>query len=168
MNIFAIDQDPLKAATHLHDKLVVKMTLESAQLLSTAIWSQGVVDSNLYKPTHVNHPSNIWVRASFSNYLWLLEHFLSLCKEYTYRYRRVHACEQMYSTFYRYIDLFPYEGLTPFALAMPDKYKQLNAIQSYRNYYIGEKIINKTWTRRAIYELDSWLSFNLNINQFKC
>ncbi len=60
MNIFFIDKDPVKAAYQQTDKLVVKMTLETAQLLSTARRYFGDTSSCLYKSTHINHPSNIW------------------------------------------------------------------------------------------------------------
>ena len=42
MNIFALDPCPVKSAQYLDDKRVIKMILESAQLISTAIRGTGV------------------------------------------------------------------------------------------------------------------------------
>jgi hypothetical protein len=89
MNIFYIHENPTISAKAMSNKHVVKMILESAQLLSTA---HHILDkstsSELYKPTHKNHPSAIWVRQSYKNYQWLYNHFISLCEEYTKRYNK--------------------------------------------------------------------------------
>jgi len=122
MNIFYIDKDPVQAAQWMVDKHVVKMILESAQLLSTAHriidgketviekYVNGSVPARyrkakrwllsdarepvLYSATHVNHPSAVWCRQSVENYTWLVEHFFALCEEYTHRYGKKHKCSQ--------------------------------------------------------------------------
>ena len=92
MNIFVTDICPKQSAINLCDKHVVKMTLESAQMLCTA---QHLMASNpsdlLYKPTHENHPCNVWTRLSSCNYHWLFKHFQHLATEYTFRFGKVHA-----------------------------------------------------------------------------
>jgi hypothetical protein len=80
MNIFAIDDRPKKAAMHVNNQHAVKMPLESAQLLSTTRRYFGDKNPRLYKSTHVNHPSNVWVRESLANYIWLCHHFKALCE----------------------------------------------------------------------------------------
>jgi hypothetical protein len=46
-------------------------------------------------------------------------------------------------------DKFLKEGLTQFALPMPDKYKTADPIESYRNYYMSEdKQRFVTWHKR--------------------
>ena len=73
------------------DKHVVKMMCEYAQLMSTA---HRVLDGDsdvLYKASHVNHPSNLWVRASIHHYIWLYRMWAALSDEYTKRYGKVHA-----------------------------------------------------------------------------
>ena len=65
MNIFVLDNDPFKAAEYQCDKHVVKMVLETAQLLCSAH------ETAPYKRTHYNHPCAIWTRSSLSNYMWL-------------------------------------------------------------------------------------------------
>ena len=94
MNIFYVYPDPADAAICLPDKLVVKMPLESAQMLSTAhrvLNGDDWCDFNgIYKTAHINHPCSIWARESLQNYTWLYYHFYALCQEYTNRYDRQH------------------------------------------------------------------------------
>jgi hypothetical protein len=92
MNIFATHPDPKTCAVELDNKRVVKMVLETCQLLSTAMNLTGGLGP--YKSTHQNHPCSIWVRASKANYQWTLDHFISLLMEYTLRYGKIHKCEQ--------------------------------------------------------------------------
>ena len=80
MNIFYLDRDPHEAARLQCDKHVVKMILETAQLLSTA---HNELDGGqiAYKTTHKNHPSAVWARKSLDNYLWLYRHLEGLGSE---------------------------------------------------------------------------------------
>lgn len=86
MNIFLLDYDVKKCAQSHVDKHVVKMILETAQLLCGAHHVIGTTDNIPYKLSHKNHPCSIWVRESLTNYLYLCELGLELCYEYTYRY----------------------------------------------------------------------------------
>ena len=99
MNIFYLDRDPKIAAQLACDKHVVKMILESAQMLCTA---HRVLDGDepadhggMYKMVHKNHPSTIWTRTSEMNYQWHWRYFDSLLKEYTHRYGKHHATERL-------------------------------------------------------------------------
>ena len=94
MNIFATFQCPIQSAKYLDDKRVIKMILESAQLLSTAIFLNAS-NENPYKPTHRKHPCTIWSAKSRSNYEWLLEHFIALSNEYHIRYNKKHKCLEL-------------------------------------------------------------------------
>ena len=148
MNIFVLNQDPIKAADMQHNKHVVKMVLESTQMLCGAF----DIESNPpYKRTHYNHPCSIWARTSKENYEWLLIHALALANEYTRRYNRIHASEKVidwcWNNYEELID-FPKVGLTRHALAMPDEYKTTNTVDSYIKYYISEKLKNAKWTNR--------------------
>ena len=167
MNIFAIDSDPLIAVRSLHNKHIVKMILESAQMLSTVRQSYKIKDPWTLKPTHQKHPSTLWTGESLENYYWLVKHFKAMCEEYTYRYYKVHKLHNMLLVFTERTECIPSLGLTPFALAMPDIYKVEDPIQSYRNYYIGEKIQGNYWTNRSASELPDWLIEHLNPFQFK-
>lgn len=139
MNIFVLDKDPKKAARMQADKHCVKMVLESAQLLSSAHWMTG--GEAHYRLTHKNHPCSKWVRESMNNYLWLCQHALELCNEYTRRYGRTHKSEPIIIDMCMNPPNFLEEkGLTEFPLAMPDDVKTPgDPVKSYRDYYMKYK-----------------------------
>jgi hypothetical protein len=183
VNIFYLDHDVRKCAEMHNDKHVVKMILEYAQLLSTAhrvldgveliglsdsgrkkkFWTLGDSrDYTLYKATHINHPSAVWVRKSAQNYMWLAEMLEVLCGEYTYRYGKVHKVERdglmqlLKNEFPKNLPIAPFTEPTP---AMPDDVKVSgDSIKSYRNYYINNKTHLANWKKRQVPE---W--FNANV-----
>jgi hypothetical protein len=174
VNIFYLDHDVRKCAEMHNDKHVVKMILEYAQLLSTAhrvldgveliglsdsgrkkkFWTLGDSrDYTLYKATHINHPSAVWVRKSAQNYMWLAEMLEVLCGEYTYRYGKVHKVERdglmqlLKNEFPKNLPIAPFTEPTP---AMPDDVKVSgDSIKSYRNYYINNKAHLANWKKRT-------------------
>jgi hypothetical protein len=91
MNIFATSPNPLDCAIALDDKRLIKMILETAQLLSTAIHQYDPDNPALYKPTHTNHPCAVWVREDKRNFQWTIRHFAYLSEEYTARFGKTHA-----------------------------------------------------------------------------
>ena len=124
MNIFVLHGSPITSAHHMCDKHIVKMPVETAQMLSTihrvldgeeyvgysktgrrikrwTHWLDGGLDGDmpdrkfLYHATMVNHPCTIWARETLGNYLWLVYHGLELCREYTRRYDRRHASQSI-------------------------------------------------------------------------
>ena len=169
MNIFYISKDPVQAAQWMVDKHVVKMILESAQLLSTAhrvLDGKEYIDSSsgrrikrwklfddrepvLYKATHINHPSAVWCRASVSNYIWLSDHLYALLNEYTYRYGKVHKCSELaYPLQSPPLNLKKWDE-TPMLCAMDDKYIiSKDPVENYRNYYKAGKVALHKWTKR--------------------
>ena len=170
MNIFYLHNDP-KICAEMHvDKHVVKMILEYAQLLSTAhrildgtestvlsdsgrkkkVWKlPDHRDSVLYSCTHANHPSAIWVRQSKANYDWLFKLFVALMDEYTYRYGKIHASQRLYDGLMIAPKNIPAGKFTEPTPAMPDLYKvQGDSIQSYKNYYLGDKQRMFSWKNR--------------------
>lgn len=145
MNIFILDCNPVLAAQMQCDKHVVKMALESAQLLCNC-HAQELVP---YKHTHYNHPSSIWARASTSDYMWLLRHGIALCEEYEYRFSKEHACKQIMLSLPEF--KCPNTRLFPFALAMPDVFKSSTAVKSYRKYYKHKpETIDFRYTKRDV------------------
>lgn len=154
MNIFYLHTDPVKCAEYHCDKHVVKMILESAQLLSNAhhMLDGEQVIIPIYKLTHKNHPSAIWVRSSSSNYGWLWQLLANLCKEYTYRYVKTHKVERegLLTTLYTQPKNIPNIPFSPPPPAMPDEYKVTDSVQSYKNYYIGAKKSFARWTNRPV------------------
>lgn len=110
MNIFHISECPIQSAQWQHDRHVVKMILESSQMLSTACYHEpfaAVYESctlpnkpPLYKVNHLNHPSTQWVREHPANFVWLTIHLHSLLTEYGKRFPgRTHKCHQMFYMF---------------------------------------------------------------------
>ena len=93
MNIFVTNSDYLLSACALDDKRVIKMILESTQMLCTATNEAGC--ETPYKSSHKNHPCSVWVRQNKSNFTWLLRHAFSLCSQYTFRYGKTHKCNSI-------------------------------------------------------------------------
>jgi hypothetical protein len=177
MNIFRLDDNPVTSAQLMCDKHVVKMIIEYAQLMSTAHrmldgteyydktkngrkikrWrlEPTAQEELLYKASHVNHPSAIWVRENSENYRWLYKHFRALCEEYTHRYGKTHLTEQKLKGQLWFapknIDQTKYESVLP--QCMPDECKRDNVVDGYRNYYVKEKRSFAKWTKR---ETPSW------------
>ena len=179
MNIFALSSDPFESAQMMCDKHVVKMIIETAQLLSTAhrvldgeqytdktsngrsiqrwrLTDAYDMENSLYKATHINHPSAVWTRESSTNYAWLFSHFEGLCDEYTERYSKIHLTDdKLRSILYKIPINIPFGILTSMPQAMPDKYKSTYYVDAYRRYYVGEKSSFARWTKRSIPE---WFS----------
>jgi hypothetical protein len=149
MNIFYLHKDPVIAAKVQYNKHVVKMILESAQMLCTAHHHYDENTDVPYKKAHYNHPSTIWTRESDEHYMWLFDHMVALGKEYTKRYGKVHlSINKCFLPLYRLPVGIPSNGFTQPPQAMPDEYKNDCSIEAYWNYYIGEKhtVANKNET----------------------
>ncbi|AAX84883.1 possible DNA binding protein [Xanthomonas phage Xp15] len=164
MNIFILDYNPVVAAQMLCDKHVVKMALESAQMLSSALSLCGVQgiqydasdwrddwDSperaesiRAYRPTHRNHPCTKWAMR-VRNYQWLREHAEAICHEHTYRYGTVTQTSRVIEQLPKFPQV---SGPLKFALAMDDVYKQIDPVKAYQAYYRGEKSRIAVWTKR--------------------
>ena len=121
MNIFATDYNPVQCALWLDDKRVVKMCLETAQMLSTGVHVHGGDTSGIYKPTHVNHPSNVWARETQGNYEWLCKHGIALCQVYKAVYYKEHKCLPIINRCLKLITYIPKGGLTEFANCAANK-----------------------------------------------
>ena len=171
MNIFYLHEDPIQNIKWHVDKHVVKMATEYAQLLSTA---HRVIDGELYegrtknnhrikrwklpdnredilyKASHVNHPCNVWVRESKSNYRLMYQIYMACLAEYTYRYGKIHGASKPSISLLRAPDNIKDIGLTELPQAMPKYCKVIgNPIQAYKNYYINEKNGFANWKNRT-------------------
>lgn len=162
-----LDYDPRQSARFHNDKHVVKMILESAQLLSTA---HRVLDGtrletkrngrkyiqynlptdmdSIYKATHVNHPSAIWVRESAENYQWLFQLFIALLAEFQFRRNKMHKCDFLVNQLSNLPRNIPKIKMTPIRQAMPDEFHHEDGVTAYRNYYIRGKSHLAQWTKR--------------------
>jgi hypothetical protein len=138
VNLFAFSESPHEAARFHCDAHVVKMILETAQMMSTAVHvlepeaAKGWV--GLYKPTHINHPCSVWVRASSANYEWTSELACGLIWSFRDRFGHSHKTEGLLAL----LTLFnpsPEGPLTPFAQAMPEECKGLDPVAAYKRYF---------------------------------
>jgi len=155
MNIFIFDNDPIENAKQHCDKHVVKMILEYAQLLCTA---HRVLDNTvsdvMYRATHAHHPCTKWVMDSKENYMYLYKLMCAVMDEYTFRYGKVHLTDKKLREI---LNTCPKtiisKGLTNFAQAMPDCYKNADSVIAYRQYFIGDKTHLASWKKR---DIPSW------------
>lgn len=158
MNIFILDTNIKKCAQYHCDQHVVKMILESVQLLCTALNKKGFITP--YKSTHNNHPCVLWLEESYDNFWWLRTLTLELNKEYIFRYDKQndHKSIAVLSEISSYC--YQSSGLTPFAQAMPEAYKvESDAVTAYRKFYIGKKSSFAKWTKR---NSPSWFLNSVN------
>lgn len=204
MNIFALSECPEESAKQMIDKHVIKMPTETCQMLHTnLLYFQFPKEhgkeptlaelkafhvasgSKLMKPAMLNHPSTIWARQSRENYMWLYEHGLALCEEYTYRYDKKHGTlkrihEGILEMHIINHHFFPTRGLTPVSIAMDDSfridldtYSQRNpnwtgwdfVIASYRHYYLEGKWRIAEWRndRRPEWFPSNWVAKKYNV-----
>jgi hypothetical protein len=149
MNIFVLDVDIPKCARYHCDQHVVKMILESAQMLCTALNTHGIPTP--YKATHLKHPCVMWVQKSYANFRWLTQLAFWLNEEYKYRFEK-EADHKSWGVIEKIKGhTFTDKGPTPFAQAMPARYRVPgDAVKAYRQYYIAEKLAFAKWTKRRV------------------
>lgn len=139
MNIFYLSECPFEAARMQCDKHVVKMAVETAQMLSTVLGGP-------YKPTHANHPSTIWAGK---HTIWAYDHYLALCAEYQFRYGRVHKCLEHADLFQQLMiqqrPVWQRPAWEDPPQCMPEQYHGPDTVEAYRNYYAGEKAYFARW-----------------------
>lgn len=175
MNIFFLSRNPERAAEYMCDKHVVKMVLETAQLLSTAHrildgreimvpttdtlgrkrWKKHyeLADSRegkLYKVSHANHPCSVWVRQNSEHYRWLYRHFKALCSQYTLRYGKTHASARLQHVLQQPPQSIPRGEFEDPPQVMPEEYQCGDTVVAYRQYYIKDKAYMAKWTRTPI------------------
>jgi len=136
-------------------------------MLATILRESGATDDDLsnagvitksgtpYKSTHKNHPCVRWLMECGANRHWFAQHAQWLAREYCIRYHKHHACQIPIDNAVKLmlkkkmvVRFDPFDR-TPFAQAMPDEYKQEDAVQAYRDYYVNEKADICKWTVRS-------------------
>lgn len=173
MNVFYLDNDTQVSARNLVDKHIVKMPLETIQLLSTAhrlldgelvhVEHKGKLKKHwrlpddkrenlLYRATHINHPSAIWCRMNRANYRWLVSYLSEMCHEYHARYGRHFKFYEngMVAELSRCPNNLPDGEFTQLIPAMPERYKVGDSLESYRRYYAGDKWKFAKWKHGSI------------------
>ena len=155
MNIFILDNDPIVAAQQQCNKHVVKMLLESAQMLCTAhrlLDGDEIISQELYQPVHPKHPCTLWTMETSTNYEWHHKHWIALCDEYTYRYGKTHLSDQKFRGLLSSLPKnIPTGPLTKFRLAMGSNPECMvdDPVESYRKFYMTkQKRFKMIWSKR--------------------
>ena len=145
MNIFAIEGDTetgqidwVKSAQSQDNLRVVKMILESCQILSTVLNEQGL--NAPYRSFNPKHPSCLWAAESAANFLHLVLHCEAMICEYSERFGKTHKCAAVLGKIVGLFDTdnFPTSDPTPLRLAMPDEFRTENPVVSYRKFYASK------------------------------
>ena len=169
MNIFVTHPHPVQSAVNLPDKHVVKMPLETVQMLSV-IYSPWYYDTGVlhrangepYKTERGafrNHPCTIWAAANKYNLAWLIKHGQALSDEYTYRYDKRHACHMpLIEAEFIYESMYPhdtiddaYTKVTDFTRAMPEHIKfdtSISSITAYKIYLNTKGWVSSNYLRK--------------------
>lgn len=174
MNIFVLNEDPQIAAVEHCDKHVVKMILESGQMMSTAHRMLDGVEERrpsksgktmsrywvlpddredvMYKAVHMHHPCTVWTMESSENYKWHYDLFINLCDEFTFRYGKIHGTEEKLSEPLRHLPKnIPIGPMTPFRLAMGSNPECMfeDPVKSYQAFYkTKQERFSMDWTKR--------------------
>ncbi len=168
MNIFVTDRCPVQSARNLPDKHIVKMPLETCQMLAIIYsdWYYGVgklykQDGTPYRTQHGafrNHPCTQWAAANQYNLAWLILHGIALCDEYYQRYGKVHTCyDVICQAQHIYHDCFDGDindaaaKVTDFTRAMPEYIKfntTIDTIEAYKVYLNTKPWLATNYLRR--------------------
>ena len=171
MNFFKLDKQIDRCVVAHCDQHAVKMSVEYAQLLSSA---HRVLDGDkyitknkagrklvrykldypVYEAAHVNHPTTQWTRQTNSNYFHLFEHWVKLMEEYTFRFGKIHKCSELIDALSKAPNNIHDGDYSDPPQAMPDSYKCNDVVAAYRDFYINEKKFAR-YTRRVMPE---WLN----------
>ena len=166
MNIFVTDRDPVKSAQVLPDKHVVKMPLETCQMLSI-IYSKWYYNwGDLHKKDGTpyftekggfrNHPCTVWAAQNHYNTAWLIQHGCALSREYTHRYGKIHGCAE---TLFEAKRIFHQKAdkaivcchmATDFARAMFDEFKHddtIDTLTAYKKYIAAKPWVKDNYLR---------------------
>ena len=146
MQAFYLDHDPALAAQALCDQHVVKMPVEVAQVLSTAarLTKPSEECGRLYRATHEHHPVTRAVLADSGYRVWLCQHGVACCEEYTHRFGKVHAALAILHAAAALLGITEVtvapirSGSVP--LVMPEDLHSEDAVWSYRAFYTDKLV----------------------------
>ena len=144
MNIFAIENnengqiDWIKSAQSQDNYRVVKMILESCQILSTVLNEQGI--DAPYRSFNPKHPSCLWAAESSDYFTNLVIHCTAMIEEYESRFNKIHKCKAVLNKIINLFDpsMFPTNKPTPLRMAMPENFRSNNIVESYRKFYASK------------------------------
>jgi len=157
------------------------MVIELYQQLGSALRRHGAKDHEMpltqkgtpLKGGYHNHPCTRWVGDSDGNYHWSLLHAKELCREFKFRFGKRHASEEGIHQLGRedMIAKIPRSSagiMTPFAQAMPEEYKSVDAVEAYRRYYAEDKSKNIVFEYNRGRDMPRWLKQSLTLSESYC
>lgn len=154
MQIFILDKNIKQNAKYYTDKHIIKIPLEIAQMISTAyhtLNTENLPEFIFKKSSYINHPCNIWVRESLSNFKYACKLGLALYNEYQYRYNKPYKMQRVKKIFeygLKYPPKIKDSNLTPFAQAIKEDCKHKDTVKAYRKYYLKYKTHLFSWKKR--------------------
>lgn len=156
MNRFIIDTEPAAIAEQLCDEHIVKMVLEEAQMLNTAVRIHApefAEEAGLYKIAYKNHPCTIWARECSMNYMFAVRLMKAMNDEYVWRYPKRsdgsvntgHASMRHFDALAEAVDYMP--NTSNFMTPHPQCFSGLDhlktdenwPVQAYRAFYKVDK-----------------------------
>ena len=162
MNRFIVDYDVINIAQSLCDQHIVKMPLEEAQMLCTALWHHApeyAEKHNLYKPVHQKHPCTLWAMETGANYRYAWRLYDAMLDEYTNRYGRKHGCAKHYDALCAGCVYIPVGGRTPHPQCFSGhddlKTDENWPIKAYRAFYKRDKMDFARWNKNRA--MPAWL-----------
>ena len=169
MNRFIIEDTPHKIASSLCDQHVVKMPLEEAQMLCTALWHHApdyAKEHDLYKPVHQKHPCTLWAMENRLNYQWAFTLYDAMLSEYGKRYHKIHGASKHYTALFNGIKFVPdwKNFLTPHPQCFSGhddlKTDENFPIEAYRKFYIVDK---SRFARYKYTQKPTWMKGETNV-----
>lgn len=153
MNRFLIERNPQSIAESLCDQHIVKMPLEEAQMLCTALWhhnSEFAFENNLYKPVHQKHPCTLWCMETRANFKFAFMLYWCMLLEYKVRYRRMHGARKPFHAIMRGMNHIPKGKITKHPQCFGQQYESIKTdedypINAYRDFYKLDKLSFARW-----------------------
>ena len=154
MNRFIIEFNVEDISKQLCDQHIVKMPLEEAQMLCTALWHHApefAEDCDLYKPVHQKHPCTLWAMHNAGNYRYAYSLYCAMLDEYTHRYGKVHGASKHREALYTGEEYIPEGWQTPHPQCFSGldhlKTDEQYPIKAYREFYKADKLKFARYTK---------------------
>lgn len=158
MQLPIFDTDPIESALQSPDAWLKKLPVEVCQMLATCyttdelanapLTAKGTVRSN---KSHPHHPIVKWVQASQANFIWAWEYAYAAIIE---AFERGIIKKAHHMLFLDWVldnlPTFPQQTCTEFV--KPKGYEYLSIVDSYRTYFLDNKLHLAQWSNRDVPE----------------
>ena len=154
MNRFIIEFNVEDIAKSLCDQHIVKMPLEEAQMLCTALWHHApeyAKEQDLYKPVHQKHPCTLWAMQTRANYIFAYKLYYAMLLEYQERYDKWHGAGKHIIAIKEGAKYIPEGRQTPHPQCFSGldhlKTDEQFPIKAYREFYKADKLKFARYTK---------------------